>query len=510
MRTWVNRQITAILYCLGFVVGYTLSPLWNQRGEVKVGDPPADPPPAAPPKEPDALSMDDLKGIIKTAIVDATKEGGSVREAMNSLKTEMTEVNRKAFFPAVDGLFGEGEAETFGGSIIDTSCFHKAAGAVRGAIAANPQMGVLQQGMILGRELARIGGPFKKLSPEMEVFAKQLKCRGQVTRMIANGIDMPKQNETILEHLKQLTGVNYKQAGMSEGVLADGGALVPVEYPATVIEFAFTQSPILSKVWRMPMSTNVMRIPRLVQAAGSYFGGITFYSPGEGEEKHSSKPQFERLSFEARKRIGLVYLTDELIADSLINIVNYVTGLYVRGFMYDMEALVLNNTAAAQAAGTPCLGIINDPNVIANGVARNTAGTINYTDLNNLDGQLDENFRNLCWMTRKKTLSTLRNERDLNNHPIVQDQFLHSPGTVQTSMFGYPVYLTRNCPAMGQMGDIVLGDLSFYLLAIRQDLAIDTSEHVRFIYDEQTLRFVARYDGMPVVPIAFTELVSES
>lgn len=260
------------------------------------------------------------------------------------------------------------------------------------------------------------------------------------------------------------------------------------------------------------MGTNIMRIPRLVQAAGSYFGGISFTSPGEGDLKTDSKPTFERLSFEAKKRIGLIYMTDELISDSIINIVNYVTGLYVRGFMYDMENLVMSNTAAQGALGVPCLGIINDPAVVANGIARTTSGAIKYADLCNLDGQLDENFRDLVWMTRKKTMAALRNERDDQNRPIVQvdyDGFMGQK-TVTPSMLGYPVYMSRNLPALGAQGDIVLGDLGMYMLAMRQDLTIDTSPHVRFVYDEQTIRFVARYDGMPVVPIAFTELTTES
>lgn len=442
------------------------------------------------------LTMDDLKGIVAQAVKDNTPE------VLAAIKKELGSSDAAKLFPGSGGDMSGGDQRSFAGSVVDTSFFHKA---------ASPEMKRLSN-EDFARNMAYAGGPFKRLSPEMQTFGQMLKCRGKQSNLMSAGIDVRKWNDQCFDMLKSQIGLDYKQAGLSEGVVADGGALVPIEFPATVIEFAFTQSPILSRLWRMTMGTNLMKIPRLVQAAGSYFGGISFSSPGEGELKESTKPAFERLSFEAKKRIGLVYMTDELIADSIINIVNYVTGLYVRGFMYDMEALVLNNTAAQGALGVPCLGIINDPAVVANGIARNTAGTINYSDLCNLDGQLDENFRDLVWMTRKKTLATLRNERDNSNNPIIFTDYAGVIGqrTAIPSMFGYPVYQTRNMPVMGQQGDIVLGDLGMYMLAMRQDLTIDTSPHVRFVYDEQTIRFVARYDGMPVVPIAFTELVSES
>ena len=126
-----------------------------------------------------------------------------------------------------------------------------------------------------------------------------------------------------------------------------------------------------------------------------------------------------------------------------------------------------------------------------------------------MDNNIDENFTNLTWICRKVTQNTLAGLRDANNRPIyfVGWDTFKGPDTLHPAqMYGYPVVRTRNVPAMGTQGDLILGDLSWYLLAIRQDMTIDQSEHVRFQYDEQTLRFVMRLDGMPAIPIAFTIL----
>jgi len=45
-----------------------------------------------------------------------------------------------------------------------------------------------------------------------------------------------------------------------------------------------------------------------------------------------------------------------------------------------------------------------------------------------------------------------------------------------------------------------------YLLAEREGMAIDQSEHVRFIQDQTVFRGIARYDGLPVIPEAFVAI----
>lgn len=405
----------------------------------------------------------------------------------------MLEVERKTFFPSGDGPVGEGNYQMSDGSVIDTSFFMKSY--MRGRTVQN-------DGKMLGSQLRMCGGPFLKLSPQMEKFAEVLRARGRYSKLMTSGFDMKAYNAGVFDSM-QKSGLVNKSAGMNEGTVADGGALVPVEYPATVIEFATAQSAIISKCWRMPMTTNVMRIPRLQQAAGSYFGGVTIYAPDEGDLKTSSKPGFDRLELSAKKLIGLVYLTDELIADSPLAIVNYVTGLYTRAIQFDIENRIISGTGTG-----PILGILETAGV--NSVGRTTVGTIKFQDVLALDSAIDENISDLTWMTRKKSQNTLMGIVDSQNRPIFLSDysvFAGQPGHPPT-MLSYPVIRTRNIPALGSNGDLILGDLAWFMLAIRQDMTVDMSEHVRFIYDEECVRFVMRLDGQAVVPSAFAKLAS--
>ena len=52
-------------------------------------------------------------------------------------------------------------------------------------------------------------------------------------------------------------------------------------------------------------------------------------------------------------------------------------------------------------------------------------------------------------------------------------------------------------------GDIIAGYFDLYLLAEREGIRLDQSEHVHFIQDRTVFRGVARYDGLPVIAEGF-------
>lgn len=429
------------------------------------------------------LSMEELKGIIGTMIATETKAG------IEGLKKEILEVNRKALFSGEEGK----EWETGTKSIIDTSFFRKDYGIVTG----DP----MRDGEKMARRLATAGGPFLKLSPVMEKFAQVMRFGADPNKLGVNGVNVREYNAEVKESNAKLLGETKDTAtGLTT---TDAGALVPVEYLATVVEFATAQSRLIPLLWRIPMGTLSMKIPKLTQAAGSYFGGVTLYHPDEAASKTESKPSFETLTFTAKKTIGIIPLSDEVVMDSSINLVNYVTGLFVRAFQYQIENEVINGTGA----NGQMLGIVNDPSI--NTVGRQTLGSVCHEDCVNLESAIDENFANLTFLTRRATFNQLRLEKDSNQRPLYQEPFAVMYGQrPPDQLIGYPVIKTRNVPLLGTTGDLTLGDMGYYIWALRQDMVIDMSKDVRFFYDQTVVRFVMRMDGAPGVSIAYAVLTS--
>ena len=423
------------------------------------------------------LTMEQLSAMIRESVQNLTQE------QIETFKKEILQANQNAIFPGSDERF----LESAGKSVIDTSYFQKS---------YERQDHKPLDGKEMAERLRSSGGPWLKLSPAMEKFAEGCRVGFDPMKMIAQKMDLRDYNDFIRNEQKDIaTGLTT----------TDVGAIVPTEFLATVVEFATAQSQILPKVWRIPMGSLTMRIPKLVQAAGSYFGGITLYHPEEAESKTETKPNFSYLSFTAKKLISIIPLSDEVVADSSINLINYLTGLFVRAFQYKIENEIISGTGA----NGQMTGIVNDPGV--NLIQRVTAGTVKYDDLINLESALDENFNNLTFLSRRSTVNVLRKQKDTVGQPVYHDGFTTFLGGAMTpQLLGYPLIKTRNVPAMGNQGDIILGDLGYYIWAVRQEMTIDTSKDVRFYYDQTVLRFVMRMDGQPGVSIAFAVLDNEA
>jgi len=422
------------------------------------------------------LGFDDFNTYLKSALEKS--DIGLLKE----INEKLLNLERKAIFPSNDGK----EAETFGKSIVNMKAL------------TTPNMWSSLDKNFNPDHIETFrnikGGPFLKLSPIMEKFATIVKYKGDYTKCQSVGVDMREYNAEVKE-------MNANLMGTKSLTESDAGAVVPVEYLATVIEFATAQSKILSKIFRIPMTTASMQLPKLVQTAGSYFGGIVLYHPGEGIEKKGKKPSFDTVTFTPMKLIGLIHITDELIADSSINIINYLTTIFGRAFQYKIEGEVIGGLGT----GGQMLGIRNDPAI--NVVSRTTAGTVKYTDLINLESALDENFQDLTFMGRRASVNALRGQVDVSGQPVYHDGFTtFLGGAMVPQLLGYEAVKTRNCPSLGVKGDLILGDLMYFGWGVRQDMTIDQSNAPRFVFDETTLRFVMRYDGKPLVSEAFSVL----
>jgi HK97 family phage major capsid protein len=426
------------------------------------------------------INEKDGKMVLNTEALEAAIREGTVNTVKDQVK-ELVKSETKAIFDNSDGRIMDKE----GKSVIDTGFFNKTYSSGRRGV---------MDGAALGDYLGSNGGPFLRLSPIMEKFANLVRKRFDPRSLLVSGFNLSEWNKEI---------VDWNKKGALSGTLVEGdvGAIVPIEFLATVIEFAIEQSKILPKLWRIPMGAYQTRIPYLSQAAGSYFGGILLKHPDEAYEKESTKPTFSYKTFEAKKLIGLIPISDELVMDSSINIINYLTGLFTRAFQYATEGEVVAGTGASGQM----LGIISDPAI--NAVKRITLNTVKRDDIINLESALDENFQDINYLTRRATLNVLRKEKTTTGAPIYYDTTESGlqPG-MGPQLNGYPVIRTRNVPAIGNKGDVVCGELGYYIWAIRQDMTIDMSSERYFEYDVKAIRFVVRQDGAPGVSIAFSIL----
>ncbi|HEY4712374.1 MAG TPA: phage major capsid protein, partial [Dehalococcoidia bacterium] len=66
------------------------------------------------------------------------------------------------------------------------------------------------------------------------------------------------------------------------------------------------------------------------------------------------------------------------------------------------------------------------------------------------------------------------------------------------TLFGKPVIPCEQAATLGTAGDIILADLSQYLMIDKGSLQSASSIHVKFTTDETAFRFTYRCDGQPL------------
>lgn len=67
-----------------------------------------------------------------------------------------------------------------------------------------------------------------------------------------------------------------------------------------------------------------------------------------------------------------------------------------------------------------------------------------------------------------------------------------------------PVIFTEKTEVLGDQGDILLADLSQYIVGLRSEMRFDLSPHVAFATDEIYARLIERHDGQPLWDEALT------
>jgi HK97 family phage major capsid protein len=63
------------------------------------------------------------------------------------------------------------------------------------------------------------------------------------------------------------------------------------------------------------------------------------------------------------------------------------------------------------------------------------------------------------------------------------------------TLLGLPVVPTEKLPTLGQQGDIVLADLSQYVIGLRADIRVDASNGPGFSTDSTYVRCIVRVNG---------------
>lgn len=305
------------------------------------------------------------------------------------------------------------------------------------------------------------------------------------------------------------------KALMNEGTGSAGGFIVPEEFAAEVFRVVedFGLVPKLAR--KFPMNSDTLNVPRLSAS-------VSVYWPGEGTAGTPAQPTFEQVVLKAQTLIGLTPMSNELLADANVSVIDLLTQLFAEAIAGELDNQGLNGT------GSPFTGILSDSGVtVYTPATGNSTFTLCSTPDNArtllskikpwaLQGAAFIMHRTV-WTLFQTTKSSSSGNYFLSTfNPVMTGAATQQgfPLAMAGTMWGYPVYLSDKMPSVtavstkyvifGNLGNLFMGNRADLAVAISQDATIGS--YNLFAANMSAVRVITRVALAVGLPTAFAAL----
>jgi HK97 family phage major capsid protein len=286
---------------------------------------------------------------------------------------------------------------------------------------------------------------------------------------------------------------------MSERVPAEGGFLVPERLRQQVLAY-MAGAAVRPRATVVPMDSLRVPIPVLDNpsqaSAAQALGGLTFAWTEAGAGIAPTTADYGRLVLEAKKAAAyLQSVPNELVTDSPAfgDFLARVVGMGYGWFEDDQFIYAGTGVGEPQA-------LVNAPGALA--VTRNSGGNVQHVDIVTMVGALHAASKaSATWLLGEDAFSQLLQLYEVAGAGAAADitppqalKFSIEHGTWE--LLGLPAVVTDHQPAVGTAGDVMLADLSLYLIGDRQELIVERSARgAGFGTDTSNFRIKSRVDG---------------
>ena len=298
-------------------------------------------------------------------------------------------------------------------------------------------------------------------------------------------------------------------SGSNEAVDSEGGYLVQDDFAATIEKRMNDTGTLLRLMSPIEVSgTGLVEkvVSETSRATGSRWGGVRGYWVAEGDAITDSKPTFEKTRTELEKVAALGYATDELLAD-----VAAMSGLYIEAFAEELVFLTEDAIIEGDGLGKP-LGIMNAPCLVTQGKETGQAAdTFESANISNMWNRFpSRNRANAVWLINQELEPKLDELSIPAGTAALEPRYVtYGPDGV-LRIKGRPVVVTEYNSALGDLGDVILADLTEYRLIRKGGVEQAQSMHVKFSTDEMTFRAIYRVGGQPKWRSALTPFKATS
>lgn len=276
----------------------------------------------------------------------------------------------------------------------------------------------------------------------------------------------------------------------NEATGADGGYAVPPEFAREIFRLSLGEDSLIPMTDNTNVGGNSMVFPK-DETTPWGTDGIRAYWQAEASTAVATKPKLGTTVLRLHKLMGLVPLTDELIADTNA-LDSYLPSKVGDSIRWKSNESILFGSGAGQPQG-----LLNSGAAIS--VAKESgqaAATVNIQNLSNMLSRLmPGSLSSAVWLIHPSVIPQLF-QLTLGNYPI----FLPIGGAqsqgLPFQLMGRPVMVTQHASALGTVGDISLLDMSYYRTITKAGgVETATSMHLYFDADATAFRAIFRLDG---------------
>ena len=300
-------------------------------------------------------------------------------------------------------------------------------------------------------------------------------------------------SEEFLKIYQEMTG----KATLNEATDAQGGFLVPDEFQWDLIQLAKDRTFALRECSVLPMGSDTKKWPKeLTRASMAWVA--------ENGTISQNDPTFDQLTLTTKKLAGLAAATNEMLADSAIDVVSILTDQFSYGTALELDNQVLNGT------GDPVSGVLTAAAgysvVMATGLTN--FSSVTFDDISNLIDQIPEGYdQNLRMVFNKRIKHYLRTIKDSQGRYILNDPGGVTPGTVYEVPYIMSSQAVKTSAASTAF--ISVGDFKQFFIGQRiGTMTIDVDPYGLFTQDATRFRMVTRWALAIAIAEAFARLLT--
>ena len=284
----------------------------------------------------------------------------------------------------------------------------------------------------------------------------------------------------------------YQARAQTMGTGSEGGFAIPEQWRGDLLMVEPQGAVVRPRATVIPAGDPPdakISMPALDQTnAENIYGGVVVAAVAEAGLKGETDLRLKEVSLEPVEVAGWIRVSDKLLRNWAA--ASATLSSQMRKAIIGWEDYrFLRGTGVSEP-----LGISASPARVT--VTRQTAASVTWQDVRTMYSRLRFGGSPV-WIASQTVLPSLMAIADGGSNNLFVTAFAGAAGAVPGTLFGIPVVFADRCPAVGTEGDLMLCDLSYYLIKDGSGPFVDASPHVYFTNNQTVIKIFWNVDGRP-------------